>query len=72
LLEFWHDLQISSPIEAWNGFPPIQRAITILTVALIFANFFIRDYHRGGRRFIVYGPVALLLFVYSASMFGFF
>jgi hypothetical protein len=65
LLEFWHNLQLSSPGQAWRDFPPLQRAITVFAIALLFANFFIRDYNRGGKRYIVYGPVALLLFAYA-------
>lgn len=65
MLEFWHNLQLSSPGQAWRDFPPLQRAITVFAIALLFANFFIRHYNRGGRRYIVYGPVALLLFAYA-------
>lgn len=72
MLEFWHTLQVSSPSQAWRDFPPLQRAITLIALALIFTNFFVRDYNRGGKRYILYGPVALLLFVYAASQFGFF
>jgi len=72
LLEFWHNLQLPSPSRAWRDFPPLQRAITLFAVALLFANFFIRDYNRGGKRFIVYGPVALLLFVYAIVTAGLF
>jgi hypothetical protein len=72
LLEFWHNLQISSPSQAWRDLPPLLRAIIVLAVALLFTNFFVRDYNRGGKRFIVYGPMALLLFVYAVSLFGFF
>jgi hypothetical protein len=69
LLEFWHNLQIPSLSQTWHDFPPLQRAITIFAIALFFTNFFFRDYNRGGKRYIVYGPVALLLFVYAASLF---
>jgi hypothetical protein len=72
LLEFWHNLELSSPSQAWRDFPPIQRAITTFAVALVFANFFIRDYNRGGKRFIVYGPLALLLFAYAVVTAGLF
>jgi hypothetical protein len=72
LLEFWHNLQFSSPGQVWRDFPPLQRALTIFVIALLFAHFFIRDYNRGGRRYVVYGPVALLLFIYAASLSGFF
>lgn len=72
MLEFWHNLQISSPSQAWRDLPPLLRAIIVLAVALLFTNFFVRDYNRGGKRFIVYGPMALLLFVYAVSLFGFF
>jgi hypothetical protein len=65
LLEFWHTLQIPPLSQAWRDFPPIQRAITVFALALIFGNFFIRDYNRGGKRFILYGPLALVLFVYA-------
>jgi len=37
-----------------------------------FYHFFVKDYNRGGKRYVVYGPVALLLFVYAASLSGFF
>jgi hypothetical protein len=72
LLEFWNTLQISSPVEAWHDFPPLLRAIMTLAVALLLTHFFVRDYNRSGKRFIVYGPVALLLFVYAIFLFGFF
>jgi hypothetical protein len=72
LLEFWHNLQVPTPSQAWRDFPPLQRAITIFAVALIFANFFIRDYNRGGRRYLLYGPMALLLFVYAIITAGLF
>lgn len=72
MLEFWHNLQISSPSQAWRDLPPLLRAIIVLAVALLFTHFFVRDYNRGGKRFIVYGPMALLLFVYAVSLFGFF
>ncbi len=72
MLEFWHNLQLSSPSQAWRDFPPLQRAITIFAIALLFANFFIRDYNRGGKRYIVYGPVALLLFAYAIVTAGLF
>lgn len=71
MLEFWHNFEVSSPSEAWRNFPPQLRSIMIFALALIFANFFIRDYNRGGKRFIVYGPIALLLLVYAASLFLF-
>ena len=72
MLEFWHNLELSSPSQAWRDFPPIQRAITTFAVALVFANFFIRDYNRGGKRFIVYGPLALPLFAYAVVTSGLF
>jgi hypothetical protein len=65
LLEYWHNLQLPTLSQAWHGFPPLQRAITTFAVALLFANFFIRDYNRGGKRYLLYGPIALLLFVYA-------
>jgi hypothetical protein len=70
--EFWYNLQLSSPSQAWRDFPPLQRAMTTFALALIFANFFIRDYNRGGKRFIVYGPMALVLFVYAIVTAGLF
>jgi hypothetical protein len=72
LLEFWHNLQFPTASQAWRDFPPLQRAITTFAVALLFANFFIRDYNRGGRRYILYGPMALLLFVYAIITAGLF
>jgi hypothetical protein len=72
LQEFWYNLQLSSPRQAWHDFPPLQRAITVFALALLFTNFFIRDYNRGGKRFIVYGPVALLLFAYAIVAAGLF
>ena len=72
MLEFWNNLQLSSPRQAWRDFPPLQRAMTTFALALIFANLFIRDYNRGGKRFILYGPVALLLFVYAIATIGLF
>ena len=72
LLEFWHSLQLPSFSQAWRDFPPLQRAITVFAVGAIFTNFFIRDYNRGGRRFWLYGPVALLLLAYAASISGLF
>jgi hypothetical protein len=65
LLEYWHNLQLPTLSQAWHSFPPLQRAITTFAVALLFANFFIRDYNRGGKRYLLYGPIALLLFVYA-------
>jgi hypothetical protein len=72
LLEFWHSLQLPSFSQGWRDFPPLQRAITVFAVGAIFTNFFIRDYNRGGRRFWLYGPVALLLLAYAASISGLF
>ena len=72
MLDFWPTLDVSSPSEAWRSFPPPLRGIIIVAIALLFANFFIRDYNRGGKRYIVYGPVALLLLIYAAAQFGFF
>jgi hypothetical protein len=72
LLEFWHNLQLPTLSQAWRGFPPLQRAITTFAMALLFANFFIRDYNRGGRRYLLYGPMALLLFVYAIVTAGLF
>lgn len=72
MLEFWNTLQISSPGQAWRDFPPLLRVIMVVAAALLFTNLFIRDYNRGGKRFIAYGPVALLLFVYAIALFGFF
>ena len=72
MLEFWHSLQLPSFSQGWRNFPPLQRAITVFAVGAIFTNFFIRDYNRGGRRFWLYGPVALLLLAYAASISGLF
>ncbi len=72
MLEFWHNLDLSSPSQGWHDFPPIQRAMTVFALALLFANFFVRDYNRGGKRYIVYGPMALLLFAYAIVSAGLF
>jgi hypothetical protein len=72
LLEFWHNLDLPSPSQGWHDFPPTQKAITVFALALLFANFFVRDYNRGGKRYIVYGPMALLLFAYAIVSAGLF
>lgn len=46
--------------------------MTVFALALLFANFFVRDYNRGGKRYIVYGPMALLLFAYAIVSAGLF
>jgi hypothetical protein len=72
LTEFWQSLQIPSPGQAWRDLHPLLRTIIIFALALLFSHFFVRDYNRGGKRFVVYGPIALLLFVYAVFLFDFF
>ena len=70
MLEFWHTLQIPSLPQAWHEFPPLQRALTVFALALIFGYFSLRDYSGGGKRFAVYGLVALLFVIYAVSLSG--
>jgi len=72
LLEFWHTVQIPSFSQAWRDSPPATARDYRLWVGAIFTNFFIRDYNRGGRRFWLYGPMALILLAYAASISGLF
>ncbi|HLK85673.1 MAG TPA: hypothetical protein VKT27_04135 [Candidatus Binataceae bacterium] len=69
--ELWYQLQLPDSLhEAWGRFPPPMRGLMMLLFALIFAMLFVRDHNRGGRRYIVYGPITLGLFVYAAMTFG--
>ena len=70
MLEFWHTLQIPSLMQAWHEFPPLQRALTVFALALIFGYFSLRDYSGGGKRFAVYGLAALLFVIYAVSASG--
>ena len=47
-----------------------MRGLLMLLFALVFAMLFVRDHNRGGRRYVVYGPITLGLFVYAAMSFG--
>ena len=40
-----------------------MRAIIIVAIAILFANFFVRDYNRGGKRFHSLGRTSLEIFV---------
>src|SRR3984893_17290996 len=60
LLEFWHTLQIPSLMQAWHEFPPLQRALTVFALALLFGYFSLMDYSGGGTRLAVDGVAALV------------
>lgn len=72
MLEFWNNLQIPSLSEAWRGFPPVQRAMSLFALGLIFGYFFFKDYGTGGKRFLLYGSIAVFLLGYAVVTADFF
>ena len=70
--EFWNNLQIPAPSQAWRNLPPLMQALIVFGLALFFTHLFVRDHHNGGKRFVLYGPIALVLIVYAIHLFGFF
>jgi len=66
--EVWQTLRYWSPTEAWREFPPPQRLMTVLALALLFVYLFVRDHHEGGKRFVWYGLAALCLLGYAVVL----
>ncbi len=69
--ELWYQLGLPGSFhEAWASFPPPMRGLLMLLAALVFGMLFVRDHNRGGRRYVVYGPITLGLFIYAALTAG--